>query len=178
MRCEVCGQKIRTDPIRAEIEGAKLTVCVECSKHGRIITHEEANIASKPTGSSSKPGPMKVFKKKIAARVELTQEMVEGYGSQIRKAREKLGLSHEDLGKKINEKASVLRKLETSKMAPNDMLVTKLEHVLKIKLLAPIAEEKTAPLEAPKMASRELTLGDLIQFDKKSTEAPKKRKPS
>ena len=120
---------------------------------------------------------MKVFKKKIEARVELTQEMVEGYGSQIRKAREKLGLSHEDLGRKINEKASVLKKLETSKMAPNDMLVTKLEHVLKIKLLAPISEEKTAP-EAPKMASRELTLGDLIQFDKKSTEEPKGRKPS
>jgi len=178
VRCEVCGQKIHTDPIRAEIEGAKLTVCIECSKHGRIITHEEVDIAPKLIGSSSKPGPMKVFKKKIAARVELTQEMVEGYGSQIRKAREKLGLSHEDLGKKINEKASVLRKLETSKMAPNDMLVKKLEHVLKIKLLAPIAEEKTAPLEAPKMASRELTLGDLIQFDKKSTEEPKGRKPS
>ena len=177
VRCEVCGQKIRTDPIRAEIEGAKLTVCVECSKHGRIITHEEVDIAAKQTGRPLTSGPMKVFKKQIVARVELTQEMVEGYSSQIRKAREKLGLSHEDLGKKINEKASVLRKLETGKMAPNDMLVTKLEHVLKIKLLAPIAEEKTAP-EAPKMASRELTLGDLIQLDKKITEAPKKRKPS
>ena len=104
--------------------------------------------------------------------------MVEGYSSQIRKAREKLGLSHEDLGKKINEKASVLRKLETGKMAPNDMLVTKLEHVLKIKLLAPISEEKVPPVEAPKMASRELTLGDLIQFDKKGREEPKGRKPS
>ncbi len=178
MRCEVCGQKINMNPIRAEIEGAKLNVCVECSKHGRIITHEEIDFAPKQTGSFSKSGPMKVFTKKIVARVELTTEMVEGYGSQIRKAREKLGLSHEDLGKKINEKASVLRKIELGKMAPNDLLVAKLERLFKIKLLAPISEEKVPPASAPKMASRELTLGDLIQFDKTSTEAPKKRKPS
>ena len=178
MRCEVCGQKIRTDPIRAEIEGAKLTVCIECSKHGRVLTHEEVDIATRPTGKPLTSGPMKVFKKKITARVELTTEVVEGYGPQIRKAREKLGLSHEDLGMKINEKASVLRKIEMGKMSPNDMLVTKLEHVLKIKLLAPISEEKVPPVEAPKMASRELTLGDLIQFDKKGREEPKGRKPS
>ena len=166
------------NPIRAEIEGAKLTVCVECSKHGRIITHEEVDIAPKQIGSSSKSGPMKVFKKKITARVELTQEMVEDYGHQIRQAREKLGLSHEELGLKINEKASVLRKIETDKMEPNDMLVSKLERFFRIKLLAPISEEKVPAASAPKMASRELTLGDLMPFDKKSTEAPKKRKPS
>jgi putative transcription factor len=102
--------------------------------------------------------------------------MVEGYDSKIRQVREKLGLSHEELGKKINEKSSVLRKLETGKMTPNNMLVTKLEHALKIKLLAPIPEEKVSP--APKSPSRELTLGDLIQLGKKGREEPTERKPS
>ena len=51
-------------------------------------------------------------------------------------------LTHEELGKKINEKASVLRNLEVGKMAPNNQLASKLEHMLKIKLLVPISEEK------------------------------------
>lgn len=178
MRCEVCGRKIHTDPLRAEIEGAKLTVCVECSKYGRIITHEEADMTPKQTGQPFTPIPVHVPKKKIEARVELTQEMVEGYHHKIRLAREKLGLSHEDLGKKISEKASVLRKLETGKMAPNNLLVTKLEHVLKIKLLAPISNEKIPQMQAQKTASRELTLGDLMPINKKGGEEHRGRKQS
>jgi ribosome-binding protein aMBF1 (putative translation factor) len=47
--------------------------------------------------------------------------------------------------------------------------------MLKIKLLVPISEEKGIPL--PRSASRELTLGDVIEFDK-GEEAASKRKPS
>lgn len=177
MRCEVCGRKIHANPIRAEIEGAKLTVCVECSKHGRIITREEFELEQKSLRKPMTPVPVHIQKRKIEAKVQITQEMVESYDSKIRQAREKLGLSHEDLGKKINEKASVLKKIETGKMTPNDMLVTKLEHVLKIKLLAPIPEEKVSQ-EPAKAPSRELTLGDLMQFDKKGREEPTGRKPS
>jgi len=155
-----------------------MTVCVECSKHGRVVTREEIELTQRTI--PKKPlTPLTVVpaRKKLEARVEITQEVVEGYNSKIRQAREKLGLSHEDLGKKINEKASVLRKLETGKMTPNNILVTKLEHVLKIKLLVPIMEEK-ATQTVPKAPSREVTLGDLIQFDKKDREEPPQRKPS
>jgi putative transcription factor len=176
LRCEVCGRKIHSSPIRAEIEGAKLTVCIECSKHGKIIREEEVERVqrtSKPLTSI----PFIQKKKPPQARVEITQEVVEGYDSKIRLAREKLGLSHEELGKKINEKASVLSKLETGKMAPNNLLVTKLEHALKIKLLVPIKEEKISQ-GFPKSPSREPTLGDLIQLNKKTGEEPTERKPS
>ncbi len=178
MRCEVCGRKIHSEPIRALIEGAKLTVCVECSKHGRIILHEEedrekkANILNKP----KVPVTLVQKRKPPVAKVEFTQELVEGYDSAIRVAREKLGLSHEELGLKINEKSSVLRHVETGKMAPNNMLTSKLERVLKIKLLVPINEEKIKQ-EPPKSSSRELTLGDLIDLTKEGGE-PKERKQS
>jgi putative transcription factor len=88
-----------------------------------------------------------------------------------------MGLSHEELGKKINEKASVLSKLETGKMTPNNILVTKLEHALKIKLLVPIKEEKIQQ-GIPKSLNREPTLGDLIQLNKKGGEEPTERKQS
>ncbi len=175
MRCEVCGHKIHGSPIRAEIEGAKLTVCIECSKHGKIIREEEVELGQKTPKKLLTP-ILFTQKRTAQAKVEITQEVVEGYDSKIRQAREKLGLSHEELGKKINEKASVLSKLETGKMTPNNVLVTKLEHALKIKLLVPIQEEKI--LEIPKSPNRELTLGDLIQLNKKSGEEPTERKPS
>jgi putative transcription factor len=117
-------------------------------------------------------------KKKPEAKVEITQEIVQDYSIKIRQAREKLGLTHEDLGKKINEKSSVIGKLETGKMTPNNILATKLEHALKIKLLAPITEEKVATMQTPRAADREMTLGDLIQINSKSAEEQTERKPS
>jgi len=116
-------------------------------------------------------------KKKTEIKVEITQEIIEDYTMKIRQAREKLGLTHEDLAKRINEKTSVIGKLETGKISPSNILATKLEHALKIKLLTPITEEKAAP-QTPKVANRELTLGDLIQFDNKSSEEQTERKPS
>lgn len=176
LRCEVCGRKIHTDPIRAVIEGAKLTVCVECSKHGKVILHAEEPSPQK-TALKKVQAPISVVQKKpIVAKVEITKELTEDYANKIRAAREKLLLSHEELGKKINEKASVLRNLEAGKMAPNNQLASKLEHMLKIKLLVPITEEKLTAM--PRATSEGLTLGDLIEMDKKGGEASSERKPS
>lgn len=182
MRCEVCGRKIHTEPVRAVIEGATLTVCVECSKHGKVVHQDFTDLPSK--GSTSlQPSPTKstmhlptIQKKPPVAQVQITTEVVDDYATKIRNARLKLGLSHEDLGKKINEKASLLRHIETGKVAPNNQLANKLEHILKITLMVPIADEKvnTAPIKG---TNEGLTLGDLIEMDKDG-EASTKRKPS
>ncbi len=152
MRCEVCGRKIHSDPVTAIIEGAKLTVCVECSKHGKVIyevadfpacrkpppQHPRIQPHLQPNHNAHTNSPEKTARRPSANN----QEVIEDYAAKIRVAREKLGLTHEDLGKKINEKASLLRHIETGKVAPNNQLANKLEHVLKIKLMVPIADEK------------------------------------
>ncbi len=182
MRCEVCGRKIHNDPIRAVIEGAKLTVCVECSKHGKIVYDEPAapkspllTVAS-ASGKPKRQPQMMQKKRQLIAKVEITQELVDGYAAKIRVAREKLGLSHEDLGLKISERASVLKHIELGKMEPNNLLANKLERTLKIKLLVPIEVEQ--PGDSPKAVAKdqEMTLGDLIEF--KDSEEPKERKQS
>ena len=116
-----------------------------------------------------------VQKKKIVANVEITQEITEDFSTKIRQAREKLGLTHEELGKRINEKSSVIGKLETGKMNPSNILATKLEHALKIKLLTLISEEKAPTTLPPATANRELTLGDLIQLEKSSEEQTERK---
>ncbi len=182
LRCEVCGRKIHAEPMRAIIEGAKLTVCMECSKHGKVIYSDVTGVGAKQT--PVQPNPTKsnihipvIMRKPPVAQVQISQEVVEDYATKIRAAREKLCFSHEDLGKKINEKASLLRHIETGKMAPNNQLANKLERALKIKLMVPISDEKvTATL--PKKADEGLTLGDLIEMDNKDGEEPAKRKQS
>jgi putative transcription factor len=178
LRCEVCGRKIFGKPFRVVIEGAKLTVCTECSKHGKVIWEEEP----KPSVQTAKPRtavyPVVIQRKSVETPADTTLELVENYDAEIRKAREKLGLTHEQLGKRINEKVSLLRKIETGKMKPNNALATRLEHTLKIKLIVPESEEKVKipPTRIAKAGSEGVTLGDLLRIDKK--EEAKEDKPA
>ncbi len=145
----------------------------------------ESNSSRRSCSSRNKPSKNRRLpvthapsvRKPMVANVQITQELTEDYPNKISVAREKLGLTHEELGKKINEKASVLRNLEAGKMEPNNQLASKLEHMLKIKLLVPISEEKVPPPTA-KSANQELTLGDMIEIDKNDEEAAAERKPS
>jgi putative transcription factor len=181
LRCEVCGRKIHDEPVRAVIEGARLTVCLECSKHGKVILHEEPDLPKKTMittpGKPGTPALLVQRKRQPIPQVDITKELTDDYANKIRAAREKLLLSHEDLGKKINEKASVLKHIETGKMAPNNLLASKLEHMLRIQLLVPIADEKSNT-HVHRAGNEEMTLGDLVEFDTKSGEEPTKRKPS
>ncbi|MGB9740720.1 MAG: multiprotein bridging factor aMBF1 [Candidatus Bathyarchaeales archaeon] len=173
MRCEVCGRKIYGKPYNVIIEGAKLTVCSECSKHGKIILEAEEPQPPTQRAMSAKPKAsptLKTPQKKVPETTLNSFELVEDFNVKIKKAREKLGLSHEDLGKKLNEKVSVLRKIETGRMTPDDALAKKLEHELKIRLLVPVSEVKIPQTKITKPEERELTLGDIIQFNKKDKE--------
>lgn len=158
------------------IEGARLTVCTDCSKHGKLVWEEEP----KPKAETKPKGlrvPVQVqIQRPAAPAVDTSSELVQDFRERIREAREKLGLSHEDLGKKLNEKVSLLRKIETGKMTPNNNLATRLEHVLKIKLIVPATEEKIPEAKIPKAPNRELTLGDLIKIESKGKE--KKEEPT
>jgi putative transcription factor len=180
VRCEVCGRRIHGRPHKVMIEGAKLTVCRGCAKLGTTLWEEPEPKASTAKYKKTATPPTLITMSREPQRilVDVTLELVEHFSAKIRQAREKLGFSHEDLGKKIAEKASVLKKIETGKMVPDNKLTSKLEHALKIKLLVPAKKEKITQMETPKTPSRELTLGDLVRLDKRKTEDKKKRKQS
>ena len=167
MRCEVCGRRINGKPFKVIIEGAKLTVCVECSKLGKTY-YEEPKQELTVLRSRAPGKPLIVqIRKPQAPKVDTSLELVANYAAKIRQAREKLGLSHDDLGKRINEKVSLLRKIETGKMTPDNRLATVLEHTLKVKLIVPTEEGKVPQAKLVKTAGKELTLGDLMRVDEK-----------
>lgn len=117
MECEVCGRKILGKPQKALIDGAVLTVCTECISLGRpVIAPRE-----------------QILEEKLPWEEE--RELLENYPAIIRQAREKLGLTHEELSRRIAERESVLKKIESGKLRPDDKLVEKLQRALKVRLV-------------------------------------------
>ena len=69
-------------------------------------------------------------------RIGLADETIltPNFASLIREARMKMGLTHEQLGMKMNEKAQLLKKFETGTLKPDEIFAKKLERYLGIKL--------------------------------------------
>jgi putative transcription factor len=171
MQCDVCGHVIQGKPYRAIIEGAKMTVCEECAKLGSV-SWEVPQVQR--TAKKKVVLPLKIPLKKPDLEPAQTLDLIGDLSLRLRKAREKLGLSHEDLGRKIGERISVLRKIESGKMVPDNKLASKLEHELKIKLLVPLSEPKVKSLSLS--APHEATLGDIAQIKRKKLEESEERK--
>jgi len=68
-------------------------------------------------------------------------ELVEDFGELVRRARIKLGLTQQDLAAQLNEKLTVIKKIEAGQFRPSIQLARKLEKFLKIQLLAPVEED-------------------------------------
>jgi len=164
MRCEVCGRRIIGPPFKANIEGAKMLVCGECAKLGSIVWESKTEPRLKKVARRM-PAPVLPPRKQPPISVASDLELVDGFGAKVRAAREKLGLNHQELGKRISEKVSVLRKIESGKMTPDNLLTEKLEHALRLKLLVPVSEPK---VPAKALASRPAspTLGDILKVTK------------
>lgn len=153
-----------------------MTVCYECAKLGSTWWKVEPR-TKKITKPSRRFLPLKVSRKERSlSSVESAYDFVDNLGVKVRKAREKLGLSQEDLGKKISEKVSILKKIETGKMLPILELAAKLERTLKIKLVVPASEPQAPPtlLSSP----REITLGDIVRLKEGKAEVNEKRERS
>lgn len=166
MNCEVCGRRMDGVPYKAIIEGARLVVCRDCAVLGSM-SWELRNKPSAHRSSVRIRKPARIRAKKASrpqSPVDTAFELVQDYGLRIKRAREERELTPEDLGRKINEKASVLKKLENQKMRPADNLARKLERALRIQLLAPATTAKVSPKEVSGRAMpKPVTLGDLVK---------------
>lgn len=143
MLCEMCGDE-SDSVIRVSVEGSILSVCPKCAKFGKPLA-TPATSSSGGGWSSSGGGPTSdvqdrvgSHQKRMAERDLYTElpdlELAPDWNQRIRIAREKMGLTQEQFGARINEKVSVVHKLESRAMVPPDALVRKLEKTLKVRL--------------------------------------------
>ena len=90
-------------------------------------------------------------------------EFIEGYGRMVREARERLGLTREELGAQIQEKATLIKKIENEEMRPPLQIARKLEKALRIRIVREISEEEEMLFTPPKTPEWRPTLGDMLR---------------
>ena len=159
-QCEICGAEISGASQRIVIDGTTLDVCKSCARFGKPedkwspVPKKMVPVARAFT--VKRPQPRDHFKDLV--------ELVPDFGRKIREAREGLGLSPEELGGRIKEKATLLKKIEREEISPEDEIRKKLEKELKIKL----SDEASETRVKSGSSGRGLTLGDIASIKRKT----------
>ena len=158
MNCDICGREISAQAFKVKVEGAKLLVCGRCQRLGTPYVEEPPVRRPQPRSVPTLHAPARKAPELPKGMEEL--DIAEDCADRVRRQRMKLGLSQEELAKRVKEKLSVIQKIETGKMAPDTKLCRELEHELKIKLLVPRKEIPEVPKATP---PAEVTLGDIMR---------------
>ena len=140
--CEICGEE--RDLVKAIVEGSLLDICNNCIKFGNAVVVKEIKKEEKPV------------KKTVN---EVINIITPDYPKLIKEAREKLNLRQQELASKINEKESIIHKLETGSMQPTILIARKLEKTLNITLVELYQESH----EGLNFKDDVITIGDLVK---------------
>jgi len=143
-QCEMCGSE--TSLVLANIEGVELKVCKNCSAFGKIVRRPIKTASIK-----------KIIQKPQKETIEIVNE---DYSKLIREKREKMGLKQKELAKFLNERESIIHKMESNEYTPSIELARKLEKQLNIKLI----EQKEIEPQNLKAKTQEYTIGDIIKI--------------
>jgi len=162
MQCEMCGSEPDSGLLRVKVEGSVINVCERCARYGEVIAKvREAPVLTKAEERAKK-------QTRQATPVDQEGEVVfvisADYAEKIKGGREKLGLKQEELAKKLNERDSLLSKIETGTMEPSIKLARKLERFFNIKL---IEEHKEEGKILAKEKGNQTTIGDLARLRKR-----------
>ncbi|XGI83806.1 multiprotein bridging factor aMBF1 [Halorutilales archaeon Cl-col2-1] len=167
MQCEMCGAETQ-DPSVIRIEGSKLRVCSNCEEFGTVLhdeTETESQSSSQAESQSQNKSTTSTRSKSSSGgrNRDLFDEigtLAADYDDKVRNARESKGLSQEDFADEINEKVSLVRKIEKGDMRPDEKVRQKLESSLEIELTEEGVSEGDWSSEG---SSDGYTLGDIVE---------------
>ncbi|MFW9900012.1 MAG: multiprotein bridging factor aMBF1 [Candidatus Thorarchaeota archaeon] len=167
--CPICGSIIWGKGQRVLLEGAKITVCHNCAQHGVKIRKPPTNTqVRKPVAyQKKKPAKQNILNRDFVSNLELMPD----FARKIRNKRNSLGLNQDQFAQKLNEKPSLLRRIETGKVEPTIKLAKKIEEIYNLKLLKKI-DEIEVPAENTRYMKKSTgtSLGDIAFIKKKKQE--------
>jgi len=124
--CEVCGAEIKGAAQYVVIGDSKLRVCKACAHYGTVVV-ENKNVRAGPVAHAK--ANSRLYEQMDH---DLEVEVEEDYGRKLKEAREKAGLKQTELANRINEKQSLLRKIENEEIVPSDEVMRKIKRVLNL----------------------------------------------
>ncbi len=142
--CEICGKKAN-DIYVVNVEDVELRVCTKCAKGKKIVSKAVDNrkVQSFPKNSKSEE-----------------PQLVENYGALIHNARESMRIPLKVLAEMLNEKETLLLRIEQEQTLPSLQLAKKIEKALMIKLAEPEKQNENLVLSRNK---ERITLGDFVE---------------
>lgn len=143
MNCELCGREIKHFH-EVIIDGATMKVCDECARYGREVRQPVSHPPQKMPGNQVPVKRVSPFPPPAAPKRKVPRELVDDdepvldFGKIIKKRREELGMSQEELAVKLQEKKNLLAKIEREEIKPDKATARKIEKVLGIKIMEKI----------------------------------------
>jgi len=183
VQCEMCGAET-SSPRTIKVEGAELEVCESCVDFGTEVQAEGTSSTSTKysTGSGGSSSSSGATSSGSSGRsggsggsrsggsggggrrdpFDDMDELAQDYDERIRRARENEELSQSDLANELNEKASLIRKLERGETLPSDEIQSKLERFLDVSLSAESGTGEESEWDGDS-ATEGTTLGDVVK---------------
>jgi putative transcription factor len=130
--CQICGGAIWGKGFKVLLEGATITVCQSCAQNGTIVQnrnntfHQNKRVYSKPSQTPKT--------QRFKSREFENLEIIADYDKIISNIRNKQGLNQDQFAQKLNEKPSLMKRIESGKVEPTIQLAKKIESVYGIKL--------------------------------------------
>ena len=167
-QCEMCGAE-EASLTTTKVEGAELELCSSCTDFGTEVRDESTSSGGGKYSTSSSTGKSSSSSGSSGSSGSSTRprdmfddmdEIATDYDELIREARESRGLSQEELADQLNEKASLIRKLERADTLPTDEVQRKLERALDISL---VEGQSTDDADWETDDAGTMTLGDVVK---------------
>jgi len=176
VQCEMCGAET-SSPKTIKVEGAKLDVCSNCTDFGTEVKQPstssssskystsstgKSSSSSSSSGSPSRSSSSSGGSSRQSDMFDDMDELATDYDDRVRRGREQRGLSQSDLANELNEKASLIRKIERGDTLPSDRVQSKLERFLEIDLSAEGGSADDSEWSGGS-SSGSYTLGDVVK---------------
>ena len=140
VECELCGKKADR---KIEVENTIINACGQCSKFGREVEQPKMAV---------------IRKRELKLPEEMEYQINTDLPKLVKRYRERLQITQEQLAAKIHEKVSIIKRIEDGWLPPLD-IVRKLESEMKISLIEKIQD--VAP--SKRVNKKQLTIGDVAE---------------
>ncbi|EQB65696.1 MAG: hypothetical protein AMDU3_IPLC00002G0333 [Thermoplasmatales archaeon I-plasma] len=140
MNCELCG-KVMDRYHEVIIDGVTMKVCHDCAKYGKEVTRKPLTVQREQTPHPLQPrnfvhvSPPPPPRRRTSDDVDDADEPIVDFGKVIKKRREEMGLSQEELANKLQEKKNVVAKIEREEIKPDKQTARKIEKVMGVRIL-------------------------------------------